>query len=140
MHNLIEDLSKAQLSVEDILRSHLEGSPTLMAVTRHHQSLAALSHTMESFFGLRSLQAGEALFERDAPGSAVYIVLSGSIASILDDNAPGSGSTANGPGGYVLHWCSAFAPVVSAAGANARCPVQLSVPVADQRDQHVFLP
>lgn len=80
---LVKDLSREELTVENVLSHHLEHSPSLVAALQN-QSMSALARSLEGFVRLQQMQAGTVLFERGAPGDSVFIVLSGSVASVLD--------------------------------------------------------
>jgi hypothetical protein len=83
MYDLMDDLTKQELTMEDVLRTHLRSSAALAAATMS-QTLASLTADVETFFVRRTLRAGEALFEQGSEGNFIYVVLSGSIASIVD--------------------------------------------------------
>jgi hypothetical protein len=83
MLQVLEDLSGARLTLQDVLQSHLQASPVLAAATVN-QTLPELATAMERYFVRRTLADGEVLFEQGSPGHFVFIVLSGCVASIVD--------------------------------------------------------
>ena len=83
LHGLVADLSEQSLTLEDVLKMHLSEAAMLDICTANHP-LPKLLGALESYMQERTLDAGAALFERGDAADAIYIVLSGSLVSVMD--------------------------------------------------------
>ena len=82
LHGLVDDLSKQVLTMEDVLRMHL--SDTLLLHPATGPPLAEHVATLESYMTQHTFQEGEVLFERGDAADAIFVVLSGSVVSVID--------------------------------------------------------
>lgn len=83
LHGLVEDLSQQELTLEDMLKMHLTESAMLGSVTAD-RPLSELIATMQSFLEERTLAEGSVLFDVGDDADGIFIVLSGSVVSMMD--------------------------------------------------------
>jgi hypothetical protein len=76
LHGLVQDLSEQVLSLSEVLHMHLS------AATMSGQ--LAQMPKLESYMTKHTLVEGRVLFDRGDAADSIYIVLSGSLVSVID--------------------------------------------------------